>query len=127
MRVGLFVPCYIDQLYPRVGLATVDVLERLHAGEWGLREVKSSNQVKKEYLDDVAVQRFVLAGAGARVPSAELVHMNRDYVLAEGETDWPALFTRADLTAESAGQQAGVPDRVGSFHDILSEPVEGLG
>lgn len=29
MRVGLFVPCTIDQLYPRVGLATVDVLERL--------------------------------------------------------------------------------------------------
>lgn len=28
MRVGLFVPCYIDQLYPQVGLATVDILER---------------------------------------------------------------------------------------------------
>lgn len=27
--VGLFIPCYIDQLYPQVGLATVDVLQRL--------------------------------------------------------------------------------------------------
>ena len=27
MRVGLFIPCYIDQLYPDVGLAPVDVLE----------------------------------------------------------------------------------------------------
>jgi L-lactate dehydrogenase complex protein LldE len=27
-RVGLFVPCYIDQLYPHVGLATVDLLEQ---------------------------------------------------------------------------------------------------
>jgi L-lactate dehydrogenase complex protein LldE len=27
-RVGLFIPCYIDQLYPQVGLATVEVLER---------------------------------------------------------------------------------------------------
>jgi L-lactate dehydrogenase complex protein LldE len=27
-KVGLFIPCYIDQLYPQVGLATVDVLER---------------------------------------------------------------------------------------------------
>ena len=26
--VGLFIPCYIDQLYPRVGLATVELLER---------------------------------------------------------------------------------------------------
>jgi L-lactate dehydrogenase complex protein LldE len=27
-RVGLFVPCYIDQLYPDVGLATVELLEK---------------------------------------------------------------------------------------------------
>jgi L-lactate dehydrogenase complex protein LldE len=28
MPVGLFIPCYIDQLYPEVGLATMEVLER---------------------------------------------------------------------------------------------------
>ncbi|MBI3863975.1 MAG: (Fe-S)-binding protein [Planctomycetia bacterium] len=28
MQVGLFIPCYIDQFYPQVGLATVEVLER---------------------------------------------------------------------------------------------------
>jgi L-lactate dehydrogenase complex protein LldE len=27
MRVGLFIPCYVDQFYPQVGIATVDVLE----------------------------------------------------------------------------------------------------
>jgi L-lactate dehydrogenase complex protein LldE len=26
--IGLFIPCYIDQLYPQVGMATVEVLER---------------------------------------------------------------------------------------------------
>jgi len=31
MRVALFVPCYVDQLWPQVGLATVRVLERLGA------------------------------------------------------------------------------------------------
>lgn len=29
MKVGLFIPCYIDQAYPRVGIATVKILERL--------------------------------------------------------------------------------------------------
>jgi L-lactate dehydrogenase complex protein LldE len=29
MRVGLFIPCYVDQFYPQVGTATVDVLKRL--------------------------------------------------------------------------------------------------
>lgn len=29
MTVGLFIPCYIDQFYPQVGIATVELLERL--------------------------------------------------------------------------------------------------
>jgi L-lactate dehydrogenase complex protein LldE len=29
MRVGLFIPCYVDQLRPEVGLATLDLLERM--------------------------------------------------------------------------------------------------
>lgn len=28
MRVGLFVPCYIDQMYPDIGMATLELLER---------------------------------------------------------------------------------------------------
>ena len=31
MRVGLFIPCYVDQLYPEVGLATMQVLQRAGA------------------------------------------------------------------------------------------------
>ena len=27
MKIGLFIPCYVDQFYPRVGMATVDLLE----------------------------------------------------------------------------------------------------
>ena len=27
--VGLFIPCYVDQLYPHVGMATVEILERV--------------------------------------------------------------------------------------------------
>lgn len=29
MQVGLFIPCYVDQLFPRVGMATVEILERV--------------------------------------------------------------------------------------------------
>ncbi len=28
MTVGLFIPCYVDQFYPRVGMATLELLER---------------------------------------------------------------------------------------------------
>ncbi|MDU1891409.1 MAG: (Fe-S)-binding protein [Dysgonomonas sp.] len=29
MRVGLFIPCYIDAIYPEVGIATLELLEKL--------------------------------------------------------------------------------------------------
>ncbi len=29
MKVGLFIPCYINQLYPRVAIATLEILEKL--------------------------------------------------------------------------------------------------
>ncbi|MFD1631337.1 (Fe-S)-binding protein [Pseudopedobacter beijingensis] len=29
MRIGLFIPCYIDQLYPGVGIATYELLKKL--------------------------------------------------------------------------------------------------
>lgn len=29
MKVGLFIPCYIDQLYSKVAIATLELLEKL--------------------------------------------------------------------------------------------------
>ena len=39
MRVGLFIPCYIDQFYPQVGIATLELLEK-----FGCEVVYPSNQ-----------------------------------------------------------------------------------
>jgi len=30
MKVGLFIPCYINQLYPQVGKSTLEFLEKLN-------------------------------------------------------------------------------------------------
>ena len=29
MKIGLFIPCYVDQFYPQVGVATLELLEKL--------------------------------------------------------------------------------------------------
>jgi Fe-S oxidoreductase len=28
MRIGLFIPCYIDAFFPQIGIATLELLER---------------------------------------------------------------------------------------------------
>jgi hypothetical protein len=51
----------------------VDVLKCLAPGTWGLREVKSSSSLKDRYLDDIALQIYVLRGAGSRRSGSELL------------------------------------------------------
>jgi L-lactate dehydrogenase complex protein LldE len=29
MKVGLFIPCYVDQFYPNAAIATLELLEKL--------------------------------------------------------------------------------------------------
>ena len=29
LKIGLFIPCYIDLVYPEVGIATLELLEKL--------------------------------------------------------------------------------------------------
>src|SRR4051812_11311367 len=39
MKVALFIPCYVDQFYPQVAIATLELLEKL-----GIEVVYPSNQ-----------------------------------------------------------------------------------
>jgi hypothetical protein len=98
------VPAIFEAAFEADGIRIkVDILERLPRGRWGLREVKSSRSVKEEHLDDVAIQMHVLERAGINVTSAELIHVNSDYVLGKKGVDWPSFFARADMTREAKG------------------------
>lgn len=98
----------------------VDVLER-HSEGWGLREVKSSTSVKQHHLDDVAVQVHVLAGAGVRVVSAEVLHVDNSYVRGAGDVDWPALFARADVLGATEASRRDLPARLPAMRDCLRQ------
>jgi len=117
------VPAIFEAAFEYEGVRIrVDVLERLAGDAWGLREVKSSTQVKPENLDDLAVQRFVLEGADLRIASSELVHIDNRYELGPDGIDWPAFFARTDCGGELAAARAAVPERVRRFHAVLAEP-----
>ncbi len=97
-----------------------DVLERLENERWRLIEVKSSSKVKDEHLDDLAIQRFVLEGAGLAVAQAGLLHVDRDYLLDPGGIDWPRFFHLEDLTDRVQARQTAVAERVEAMHRTLA-------
>ncbi len=117
------VPAIFEAAFIHAGVRVrVDILERLPNSAWGLREVKSTSGVKDVHLHDVAVQRFVLEGAGVRVPSVEVIHVDTSYIRGDEGIDWRRFFRRADVTAMVDPLRQGLPEDVDAMHAVLAQP-----
>lgn len=98
----------------------VDILVRNPDG-WDLFEVKGSTKPEKEPFQlDVAIQLWVLEGAGIDVRRAGVLGLDRDYVYPGGEYDLQALFRFADLTDPCREMQGQISLQVAGFHQVLA-------
>jgi len=109
-------------------LVRVDILERIRAEDgapagWRLIEVKSSTKVKDVHLDDLALQRHVLAGAGLNIVTCHLMRINTAYTYAGGEVDLTELFAIEDLSSIVLERQVTVPDRIAAMKTMLLSPA----
>ena len=105
-------------------LVRVDILERIcgSVGEppaWRLIEVKSSSRVKDVHLDDLAIQRYVLQGAGLNVAAACLMHLNTQYLYRGDTLDLDALFTLQDVSSLVAARGLEIPDRLALMQQVV--------
>jgi hypothetical protein len=115
------VPAIFEAAFEHSGVRVrIDVLERLPRGYWGMREVKSSGGVKEHHFDDVAVQSHVLRGAGVRLSSIEILHVNKDYVRDKDGISWQEFFHRADVNAEVKRRLNGIETRLAQQFACLS-------
>ncbi len=98
----------------------VDILVR-HPDGWELVEVKSSTDLDKApYRLDVAIQYWVLTGAGLRVVRAGILGLDRAYLYPGGDYDPQALFRFSDETEHCLKAQAELGERVADFHSVLA-------
>ena len=114
MRVGLMVPCYIDMFYPQVGVATLELLEKLGvevdypfdqtccgqpmANSGAYQEAKATEEL---FVRNFARYDHIVA------PSGGCVHHLR------------SKFTAADDTPERRHVSAHVWDLPEFLHDVL--------
>ncbi|MDT8296967.1 MAG: DUF2779 domain-containing protein [Spirochaetaceae bacterium] len=105
----------VDKLF-----VAVDILHR-EEDSWHLYEVKSSTGVKDTYIDDAAVQCYVLEKSGIKLTSMNIVHINNRYVL-DGELDLKQLFSILDVTDEARLRVAEIPLRIDEMKSILAGP-----
>jgi len=125
MRVGLFIPCFVDQLFPQAGIAMVNVLRRLNVevdfpsaqtccgqpafntGYWD-----EARQLARRYRD-------IFAGYDAVVsPSGSCTAMVRNFYPELGVNP-PATYEFAEFLVKKLGVTdvgAKFPARV-TYHD----------
>lgn len=61
-------------------LVRLDILKRVDEDLFDIIEIKSGTSIKDEHIPDVAIQRYVMEGAGYKINKTYLMHLNSDYV-----------------------------------------------
>lgn len=114
--------CLFEAAFVHEGvLVRPDVLRRTADGRWDLIEVKSTTEAKDEHITDVAIQAWVLQGAGLELDSTYVMHLNRDYVYEGGPYDLAQLFVLADRTAEVHAYLPCVAGEVAAMKAMLQD------
>jgi predicted RecB family nuclease len=104
-------------------LVRTDILKRRGRSSHRLIEVKSSTEVKPYYAYDLAIQRYVLTGAGIAQEKASLMHLNRDYVYNGKEYDVSKLFVEVVPKREDLVSEIEITDRLKEQFKILNKPT----
>lgn len=132
-RVSLFVTCMVDQLFPKVGIAMADVLERLeyqvdfpenqtccgqpafNSGYW-----EEARTVARHFLDTFEKSERIVVPSGSC--TAMIVHHFAEMFHKEPETlaRVHALEKRVWEFATFLTEVAGVEDVGARFHDVVT-------
>ena len=104
-------------------LVRADVLERLPDGGWRLVEVKSSTKLSDVYVQDVAVQLWVLRGAGLDVRDAAVLTLNNGYVYDGVRLDVDALFKLHPVLEAATELLPAIGGEAAAMHTMLAAPA----
>lgn len=100
-------------------LAAMDILVLTDEG-WKAYEVKGSTGVKDVYVNDAALQSYVIEGSVPLV-DVSIVHLNNRYV-KEGPIDVQGLFTIASVKERVDRERVYVPARIAALKAVLLLP-----
>lgn len=99
-------------------LVRADVLSRREKG-WHMVEVKGATSLKSHYLNDVAIQAWVIQGAGLPLKTIQLWHVDNSFVY-RGDEDYRGLFAREDVTETVTELMQQVPEWAARCQKALS-------
>ena len=98
-------------------LCAVDILVKQN-NEWHAYEVKASTKVKDVFLQDSALQHYVIANSGLVLKDFCLILLNTSYV-RNGDLDIECLFSKPSIKHLIVDLQPGIKIKVAELKEVL--------
>jgi len=100
-------------------LSIADVLVK-EKNKWNIYEVKSSTSISETYLNDAALQYYVISNSGIEINDFSIIHINNQYI-RKGEIDINELFTIESVLASILPMQNFVEENVERLKKVIGK------
>ncbi len=100
-------------------LAALDILVKEKDG-WKAYEVKSSTEVKETYINDAALQYYVITNSGIELKDISIVYINNQY-MKNGDIDINELFTIESVLDRVIEVLPIIPNKISAFKKLLQQ------
>jgi len=97
----------------------IDILVPVEDDKWDIIEVKSSGEVKDQYIDDVSFQRYCCEKFGIKIRKCFLMHINREYT-REDEIKPDRLLETEDITSKVEEIIIGIQERINKMIEVIN-------
>ncbi len=99
-------------------LIFIDILVN-DQGQYKAYEVKSSLTISETYVQDAALQYYVLKGSGLKLKDMSVITVNKDYI-KQGTIDIPDFFCITDINSRVEQMQEDVAYNIAAQKQTLS-------
>jgi len=90
--------------------------------KWNLYEIKSTTEVKKQHIPDLAFQKYVLEKAGFKINKCFVIFLNKEYV-KKGKIDAKKLICKEDVT-EKVGMIDDIEENSQEYLETIKDECE---
>ena len=88
--------------------------------KWNIYEVKSSTSISDTYLNDAALQYYVISNSGIEINDFSIIYINNQYI-RKGELDITELFTIESVIDSILPLQNFVEENVERLKEVISK------
>ncbi len=100
-------------------LAAMDIMVKTEEG-YASYEVKGSTEVKDTYLQDIALQTYIISNCGVNLTDISLVYINNQYV-KNGPIDVHGLFIIESVKDRLSNFHAKIPNQIARLKSVIQQ------